>query len=205
MRFNDKHGAHVSLSSCKTVATRVKSFANAVVFSHRPLSTLETFMFEIVEQEQGWSGHVRCGVTEHNPRDMKIPPYLLPDLAQMGRTWVFAIKPNNEKPLGDEHLRDDGGHNYQRLEAGDEDNNLLYCGETALNSFLRPTDRGSRIAIRRGTTGDLYFYINGKKFGPCASGVPPNVYAAVDVYGSTKGVKIIPCGGKFYVLEIYCC
>lgn len=197
MRFHQKHGAHVELSNGGTIATRTKSFANAVVFSQRPLSTLETFMFEIIEHEQGWSGHVRCGITSHNPKDfqLRVPPYLLPDLAQMGMTWVFAIKPNHSKPLGDEHLRDDGSHNYQRVEEGDEDTNQLYCGEKAASENLKPTDKGSRIGVRISSCGNLYFFINGKKFGPCATNVPANSYAAVDVYGSTKSVRIIQCGG----------
>ncbi|EDO31830.1 predicted protein [Nematostella vectensis] len=206
MRFHPKHGSHITLSPCQTVATRCKSFANAVVFSNRPLSTSETFVFEIYEQEQGWSGHVRCGVTTHNPNFIKVPPYLLPDLAQMGTTWVFALKPSNNKPLGDEQLRE-CGHNYQRLPQEDEVDNTIYCGEkAATNSNIRPTDEGSRIGIRVSYAGNLYFYINGKKFGPCATDLPSDseLFVTLDVYGSTKAVKIIQCGAVPSLLNLCC-
>lgn len=197
MRFHDRHGTHVRLSPSKTSATRVKSFANAVVFSHRPLAFGETFLFEIEEQEKDWSGHVRCGITTHNPSSIKsVPPYLLPDMAQMGRTWVYAIKSTMQKPLGDEQLKDYGGHNFQRQEAGDKDDNPVFCGKKAREGKLKPTDVGSRIGVKVSPTGELYFFVNGIKFGPCALDVPVDrdLYVAVDVYGTTKRVQIIQCG-----------
>lgn len=196
MRFHERHGTHVQLSACKTSAMRVKSFANAVVFSHRPLAFGETFLFEIEEQEKDWSGHVRCGITTHNPRTIEcVPPYLLPDMAQMGRTWVFAIKSTMQKPLGDEQLRDYGSHNYQRQEAGDKDTNPIFCGRKARETKLKPTDVGSRIGVKVSAAGELYFYVNGMKFGPCALvPIDKDLYVAVDVYGTTKKVQIIQCG-----------
>ena len=207
MRFHDRHGTHVKLSTSKTSATRFKSFANAVVFSHRPLAFGETFLFEIEEQEKDWSGHVRCGITTHNPQTMKsVPPYLLPDMAQMGRTWVFAIKSTMQKPLGDEHFKDYGCHNYKRQAAGDKDNNPKFCGKKAQEGELKPTDVGSRIGVKVSPTGELYFFVNGMKFGPCALDVPvdKDLYVAVDVYGTTKRVQIIQCGGiqGFYEIKL---
>lgn len=200
MRFHDRHGTHVKLSPSKTSATRFKSFANAVVFSHRPLAFGETFLFEIEEQEKDWSGHVRCGITTHNPQTIKsVPPYLLPDMAQMGRTWVFAIKSTMKKPLGDEHFKDYGSHNYQRQVAGDKDNNPMFCGTKAREGELKPTDVGSRIGVKVSPNGELYFFVNGMKFGPCALDVPvdKDLFVAVDVYGTTKRVQIIQCGGIY--------
>ena len=203
MRFHERHGTHVELSPCKTSAKRIKSFANAVVFSHRPLVFGETFLFEIEEQEKDWSGHVRCGITTHNPQTIKsVPPFLLPDMAQMGRTWVFAIKSTIQKPLADEQLRDYGSHNFQRQEAGDKDTNPVFCGKKAREMQLRPTDVGSRIGVKVSPSGELYFFVNGIKFGPCALDVPvdKDLYVAVDVYGTTKKVQIIQCGGQIIVL-----
>ena len=205
MRFHERHGTHVELSPCKTSAKRIKSFANAVVFSHRPLVFGETFLFEIEEQEKDWSGHVRCGITTHNPQTIKsVPPYLLPDMAQMGRTWVFAIKSTIQKPLADEQLRDYGSHNFQRQEAGDKDTNPVFCGKKAREMQLRPTDVGSRIGVKVSPSGELYFFVNGIKFGPCALDVPvdKDLYVAVDVYGTTKKVQIIQCGGQIITFDI---
>ena len=206
MRFHERHGTHVELSPCKTSAKRIKSFANAVVFSHRPLVFGETFLFEIEEQEKDWSGHVRCGITTHNPQTIKsVPPYLLPDMAQMGRTWVFAIKSTIQKPLGDEQLKDYGSHNFQRQEDGDKDTNPVFCGKKAREMQLRPTDVGSRIGVKVSPSGELYFFVNGIKFGPCALDVPvdKDLYVAVDVYGTTKKVQIIQCGGQNITFDIH--
>lgn len=117
-------------------------------------------------------------------------------MAQMGRTWVFAIKSTMQKPLGDEHFRDYGSHNYQRQAAGDKDNNPMFCGKKAQEGELKPTDVGSRIGVKVSPTGELYFFVNGMKFGPCALDVPvdKDLFVAVDVYGTTKRVQIIQCG-----------
>ena len=203
-RFHDKHGVHVQLSPCKTIARRSNSFANAVVFSHRPISVSETFLFEITEQEKGWSGHVRCGVTLFNPNDItRVPHYLLPDLVQKGKTWVFAVKPTTGKPLGDEQLRDRGTHIYRRQHEGDKDvNDVLFLSEGAREAGADqlPTDVRSRIGVKVNSLGEISFYINGQKFGPCASGLPldKDLYVAIDVYGITKEVKIIQCGGGYW-------
>jgi len=61
-----------------------------------------------------------------------------------------------------------------------------------------PTDVGSRIGVLFVPTGedeaDMHFVINGEDQGPCARQIPfrdAPLWAVVDVYGSTKRVRIV--------------
>ena len=64
------------------------------------------------------------------------------------------------------------------------------------------TDIGSRIGIVyavRGDTAEMHFILNGEDQGPCATDIPYRngpLYAVVDVYGTTKQVRIVQlsCG-----------
>jgi neuralized-like protein 2 len=74
-------------------------------------------------------------------------------------------------------------------------------------SSLLPTDVGSRIGVMFVPTSeeeaDMHFVINGDDQGPCARNIPfkeTALYAVVDVYGSTKRVRIVQFneGTAFY-------
>lgn len=69
-RFHKNHGVNVKLLCDRQVARRSNSFANAITFSQTELQPGEIFMVEIEEQEFGWSGHLRCGLTQHRPSCM---------------------------------------------------------------------------------------------------------------------------------------
>ena len=95
-----------------------------------------------------------------------------------------SVKLNPAKHLDDKQIRDDGSHNFQLL-TGVKKNHPIFCGKKARenpNLFKLPTDVASRIAMKIICSGDLYFYENGRKIGPCASDLPveTNLYAAVD-------------------------
>lgn len=102
MEFHSVHGTNVKLDLSRTQATRVESFANGVCFSKNPLSPGEIFLVEIEEKELGWCGHLRIGLTAHDPRTLAtVPEYSLPDLVEMGDSWVFAITRNHNKVIED--------------------------------------------------------------------------------------------------------
>ena len=64
--------------------------------------------------------------------------------------------------------------------------------------YLLPTDVGSRIGVMyvpaSDGKADMHFIINGEDQGQCARDIPYQaapLYAVVDVYGSTKQVRIV--------------
>lgn len=98
MEFHPIHGSNVRLDHSGTQATRVESFANGVCFSKQPLQPGEIFLIEIEDKELGWCGHLRVGLTAQDPRALEVvPEYSIPDLMDLGDSWVFAITRNHNK------------------------------------------------------------------------------------------------------------
>ncbi|XP_049614519.1 neuralized-like protein 2 [Syngnathus scovelli] len=129
MEFHPVHGTNVQLDYSATQATRVESFANGVCFSKQPLKPGEIFLIEIEDKELGWCGHLRMGLTARDPRDLEVvPEYSIPDLTDLGDSWVFAITRNHNK-VTEEVDAGEGGQDRgeelaggQRLGRGEADN-----------------------------------------------------------------------------------
>lgn len=245
-RFHSYHGRNLILCDNNMVAYRKTSFAHALAFSEQPLLPGEIFLLEIAQNERGWSGHMRLGLTQHNPGcHFPLPQYALPDLANMGHSWVFAIH-NSEQDS--EHL---GSSPYERLDpsssvlgtgehiytsrgviprsmllptkrprasVGGEDSVTDFSSEgTSLSSgpgscgksSILPTDVGSRIGVMyvtRGQSADMHFIINGEDQ-LYATDIPHQdapLYAVVDVYGTTKHVRIVQLYGVVASLQSAC-
>lgn len=84
---------------------------------------------------------------------------------------------------------------------------LRPSGSTDLTHEMLPTDVGSRIGVvyipvnrGKGDVAEMHFIINGEDQGPCSKDIPFKegpLYAVVDVYGTTKQVRIVQLyGGK---------
>ncbi|KAG7261321.1 hypothetical protein CRUP_030565 [Coryphaenoides rupestris] len=98
LRFHPVHGTNLQLDYTGTQATRVESFANGLCFSKLPLKPGEIFLIEIEEKEPGWCGHLRVGLTAHDPAGLEVvPEYSLPDMMELGDSWIFAITRNHNK------------------------------------------------------------------------------------------------------------
>ncbi|XP_028285856.1 neuralized-like protein 2 [Parambassis ranga] len=130
MEFHPIHGINVRLDHLGTQATRVESFANGVCFSKDPLKPGEIFLIEIEDKELGWCGHLRIGLTAMDPRNLEVvPEYSIPDLTDLGNSWVFAITRNHNKIIEDTEVREAGdggqagGRRLGRGQAEDDDNN----------------------------------------------------------------------------------
>jgi neuralized-like protein 2 len=218
-RFHPYHGDNIRLYDDSMVAYRVSSFAHAINFSEKPLKPREIFLIEIVKNERGWSGHLRIGLTQHNPAShFDLPQYALPDLANMGQSWIFAVTKSHNK-VYEEDPNGDTTQPYQSV-LGDGDYVSTYCGALKRNllrplprikidgfdqsgeeASILPTDVGSRIGIMyvvKQNKAEMHFILNGEDQGPCAKDIPYGdkpLYAVVDVYGTTKTVRIVQLSG----------
>ncbi|KAH9362306.1 hypothetical protein HPB48_002284 [Haemaphysalis longicornis] len=195
-RFHSYHGRNLILCDNNMVAYRKTSFAHALAFSEQPLLPGEIFLLEIAQNERGWSGHMRLGLTQHDPGGrFPLPQYALPDLANMGQSWVFAIH-NSE--ADSEHP---GSSPYQRLDTSASVLGRYLCSGMPAQSSILPTDVGSRIGVMyvtRGQSAEMHFIINGEDQ-LYATDIPHRdgpLYAVVDVYGTTKHVRIVQLYGE---------
>ncbi|KAJ7332296.1 hypothetical protein JRQ81_014476 [Phrynocephalus forsythii] len=214
-RFHRIHGANICLDPSGTRATRVDSFAHGLCFSHQPLAPGQIFLVEIEEKELGWCGHLRVGLTAHDPGNLEaVPEYSLPGLADLGDTWVFAITRNHNRVTGEGEQGSSAGARsflsdpYLRIEQVRIPRDRLVgrsrpgryshlLDELYKTNVLPATARKSRIGVLHARqpdgTADMHIVINGEDMGPSARGLPATrpLYAVVDVFASTKSVRII--------------
>lgn len=213
--FHRVHGANVRLDAARMRATRVESFAHGLCFSQEPLAPGQIFLVEIEEKEKGWCGHLRVGLTAHDPRSLEVvPEYSLPDLVSLGDTWVFAITRSHNR------VQPDGQEPPARARCPPWEPFLLVAqvriprdalvgrsrpgryshilDELYRTNVLPATARRSRIGVlyapQPDGTADMHIIINGEDMGPCARRLPTArpLYAVVDVFASTKTVRVIP-------------
>lgn len=239
VRFHPYHGMNIRLIDDDMVAFRESSFAHAISFSERPLRPGEIFLVEIEKNERGWSGHLRIGLTQHNPNErFELPQYALPDLSNLGKSWIVAVTRSvgritmcndDMESMGSDNeatqtskLREslyrtaNGALMWSRLlrpashqNCSSQDFDDAASGTSSSISSddcedgdndILPTDVGSRIGItylvKDNNMAEMHFIVNGEPQGPCAKGIPVSadapIYAVVDVYGTTKQVRIIP-------------
>ncbi|XP_054029563.1 neuralized-like protein 2 [Dryobates pubescens] len=228
--FHRVHGANVQLDASRMRATRVESFANGLCFSQEPLAPGQIFLVEIEEKEKGWCGHLRVGLTAHDPQSLEVvPEYSLPDLVNLGDTWVFAITRSHNRVAPDggeeapepaparcspwepflliEQVRIPRDALVGRSRPGRYSHIL---DELYRANVLPATARRSRIGVlytpQPDGTADMHIVINGQDMGPSARRLPTArpLYAVVDVFASTKSVRIIPVEYGLPSLQTLC-
>ncbi|XP_050440519.1 neuralized-like protein 2 [Adelges cooleyi] len=205
-RFHQYHGYNLSLHEHNTVAHREMSFANAIVFSERSLSPGEVFLIEIESSENGWSGHIRLGLTQLDPDVLQHSGYLLPQCAipdmvankSLGESWVCALTKHQawyEGKHKTQYFRLDGNHIY--TSRGTFPTSILRSSSENKTEKL-PTDVGSRVGVLYLPCGNnmaiMHFIINGEFVVPFSRVIPYNdcpIRAVIDVYGATKRVRIV--------------
>uniref|UniRef100_UPI00358F8D8A neuralized-like protein 4 isoform X2 n=1 Tax=Myxine glutinosa TaxID=7769 RepID=UPI00358F8D8A len=161
--FHRLHGSNAVISRGGQTAFRrhaLAEFNNAIVVTSRTLWPGEICEI-VVERVVGrWSGSLEIGVTTIPPSTLLFPPTMT-DL--LHGTWMLS---------GTAVMRD---------------------GVTTTNSYPANLDNleiGSRVALSVSTNGELHYYFNGEDQGVACTGVPQNVYAAVDLYGQCVQVSL---------------
>lgn len=219
-KFHPYHGQNIRLSYEDQVAFRETSFAHALTFSEKPLKPGEIFLIEIEKNERGWSGHLRIGLTQFNPSDgFELPQYALPDLANMGRSWISAITKSHNKMISQNTEQENSG-TYKSV-LGDMEiihtpqgafsrnlllplnrlNTMYSNNSNRSQDNILPTDVGSRIGVMFCVVdngAEMHFIINGEDQGPCVKNIPYQsgpLHAVIDVYGTTKQVRIVQLYG----------
>ncbi|KAE8575590.1 hypothetical protein XENTR_v10003885 [Xenopus tropicalis] len=227
MSFHHIHGANVRIDPSGTLATRVESFANGICFSQEPLQPGQIFLVEIEDKELGWCGHLRVGLMARDPHNLDVvPEYSLPDLVNEGGSWIFAITRNHNKVqteedsntiaikglLADPYLKV-GKFKYPRekLVARSRPGRFSHIlDELYKSNVLPPTALRSRIGVlyepQSDGTRNMHIIINGEDMGPSAKGIPATepLYAVIDVFASTKSVRVIQLEYGFPSLQTLC-
>ncbi|CAL7939612.1 unnamed protein product [Xylocopa violacea] len=213
-RFHATHGENIILLEDNTIAYRTASFADSLAFSEKPLQPGEIFLVEIEKTERGWSGNMRLGLTLIDPASVNnsLPQFAMPNLAELGNTWIFAITKSHtiwdsfagygeEIPSREKKLITDGVN--VQTSRGVIPFNALRPNTLDSSQYILPTDAGSRIGImyvpQAGSDkAEMHFIINGEDQGVCGKDIPYKagpLRAVVDVYGTTKQVRIVQLYG----------
>lgn len=110
-----------------------------------------------------WSGSIEIGVTALDPAGLDFPSSAT---GLKGGSWIVS---------GCSVLRD---------------------GRSVLEEYGRDLDQlaeGDRVGIQRSSRGELHLWVNGQDCGAAASGLPPKLWAVVDLYGKCTQVTVVSC------------
>ncbi|XP_035265365.1 neuralized-like protein 4 isoform X2 [Anguilla anguilla] len=168
LRFHQLHGTNAVITNGGRTALRQNcrsEFNDAIVISNRCLRDGELFEIVIQKMVDRWSGSIEAGVTAIRPEELEFPNTMT-DIDY--DTWMLS---------GTAIMQD---------------------GNTMRNNYgcdLDSLTTGSRIGMMRSATGDLHYYINGVDQGVACTGLPPEVYAVIDLYGQCVQVSITSASG----------
>uniref|UniRef100_A0A3Q3X395 Neuralized-like protein 4 n=1 Tax=Mola mola TaxID=94237 RepID=A0A3Q3X395_MOLML len=168
LRFHQLHGTNAVITNGGRTALRQNcrsEFNDAIVISNRCLRDGELFEIIIQKMVDRWSGSIEAGVTAIRPDELEFPNTMT-DIDY--DTWMLS---------GTAIMQD---------------------GNTMRNNYgcdLDSLTTGSRIGMMRSASGDLHYYINGVDQGVACAGLPPEVYAVIDLYGQCVQVSITSSSG----------
>uniref|UniRef100_W5LL96 Neuralized-like protein 4 n=1 Tax=Astyanax mexicanus TaxID=7994 RepID=W5LL96_ASTMX len=168
LRFHQLHGTNAVITNGGRTALRQNcrsEFNDAIVISNRCLRDGELFEIVIQKMVDRWSGSIEAGVTAIRPEELEFPNTMT-DIDY--DTWMLS---------GTAIMQD---------------------GNTMRNNYgcdLDSLSTGSRIGMMRTASGDLHYYINGVDQGVACTGLPPEVYAVIDLYGQCVQVSITSSSG----------
>lgn len=113
-------------------------------------------------QVNSWSGSIEIGVTALDPAHLDFPSSAT---GLKGGSWIVS---------GCSVLRD---------------------GRSILEEYGQDLDQlgeGDCVGVQRTATGELRLWVNGTDCGVAATGLPPRVWAVVDLYGKCTQITVVP-------------
>ncbi|XP_043229650.1 neuralized-like protein 4 isoform X2 [Amphibalanus amphitrite] len=164
LKFHQLHGRNARVSMNGATASRPNAhgeFNESIIMSNRPLRDAEVFEVIIERMVDRWSGSIEAGVTLVPPEELKFPRTMT-DIDF--DTWMIS---------GSAVMKD-----------GKIIRNRYRCDLDTLGV-------GSRLGLARLADSTLHVYINGEDQGVACDGVPPNVYAVIDLYGQCAQVSVL--------------
>ncbi|XP_032940149.1 neuralized-like protein 4, partial [Catharus ustulatus] len=157
-------GRLVSLSQGGRSAARAQpgqEFNHGLVLSREPLRPGRVFTVRIDRKVNSWSGSIEVGVTALDPAELDFPSSAT---GLRGGSWVVS----GCSVLRDgRSLREDFGPDLDALAEGD------------------------RVGVQATAGGELRLWVNGRDWGVAAAGLPPRVWAVVDLYGKCTQVTVV--------------
>uniref|UniRef100_A0A3B3TXI2 Neuralized-like protein 4 n=1 Tax=Poecilia latipinna TaxID=48699 RepID=A0A3B3TXI2_9TELE len=164
--LHPRSGKLIGLSNSNRTARRnqpVQEFNHGLVLSKEPLRDRDVFTVRIDKKVNSWSGSIEIGVTALDPASLDFPSSAT---GLKGGSWIVS---------GCSVLRD---------------------GRSVLEEYGRDLDQlaeGDRVGIQRSSRGELHLWVNGQDCGAAASGLPPKLWAVVDLYGKCTQVTVVSC------------
>uniref|UniRef100_UPI00398EBDCF neuralized-like protein 4 n=1 Tax=Pristiophorus japonicus TaxID=55135 RepID=UPI00398EBDCF len=168
--FHPRAGRLVLLLNANRTAKRGKpteEFNHGLALSRQPLVDGQLFQVRIDRKVNSWSGSIEIGVTALDPNTLDFPSSAT---GLKGGSWIIS---------GCSVLRD---------------------GRSVLEEYGQDLDQlseGDRVGIQRTAGGELHLWVNGRDCGVAASGLPPQVWAVVDLYGKCTQVTVLACDHAF--------
>uniref|UniRef100_A0A671VVD7 Neuralized-like protein 4 n=1 Tax=Sparus aurata TaxID=8175 RepID=A0A671VVD7_SPAAU len=165
--LHPRSGKLIGLSNSNRTARRnqpVQEFNHGLVLSKEPLRDRDVFTVRIDKKVNSWSGSIEIGVTALDPAGLDFPSSAT---GLKGGSWIVS---------GCSVLRD---------------------GRSVLEEYGRDLDQlaeGDRVGIQRSSRGELHLWVNGQDCGAAASGLPPKLWAVVDLYGKCTQVTVLYSG-----------
>ncbi|XP_067171107.1 LOW QUALITY PROTEIN: neuralized-like protein 4 [Apteryx mantelli] len=163
--LHPRTGKLVSLSQGGRSAARAQpgqEFNHGLVLSRDPLRPGRVFTVRIDRKVNSWSGSIEVGVTALDPAELDFPSSAT---GLRGGSWVVS----GCSVLRDgRSLREDFGPDLDALGEGD------------------------RVGVQATPGGELRLWVNGRDWGVAAAGLPPRVWAVVDLYGKCTQVTVVP-------------
>uniref|UniRef100_A0A670Z775 Neuralized-like protein 4 n=1 Tax=Pseudonaja textilis TaxID=8673 RepID=A0A670Z775_PSETE len=137
-----------------------QEFNHGLVLSREPLAPGALFTVRIDRKVNSWSGSLEIGVTALDPNHLDFPSSAT---GLKGGSWIIS---------GCSVLRD---------------------GRSILEEYGQDLDQlgeGDRVGIQRTASGELHLWVNGQDCGVAAMGIPPRVWAVVDLYGKCTQITV---------------